>query len=115
MSSGWRITLPSWIDSVLRACCPVEVFRDNVKEVRLRFSGAPPALPKIPGLLQAFRAEQELRVTCVHYNGATEQILRTLAPLQMEQVSISLEDAFISYLGERGEKSFILSETEVQP
>ncbi len=101
--------------SVLRACCPVEVFRDNVKEVRLRFSGVPPALPKIPGLLQAFRAEQELRVTCVHYNGATEQILRTLAPLQMEQVSISLEDAFISYLGERGEKSFILSETEVQP
>ncbi|MGA9450366.1 MAG: ABC transporter ATP-binding protein [Verrucomicrobiia bacterium] len=101
--------------SVLRACCPVEVFRDNVKEVRLRFSGVPPALPKIPGLLQAFRAEQELRVTCVHYNGATEQILRTLAPLQMEQVSISLEDAFISYLGERGEKSFILSETEVEP
>jgi hypothetical protein len=33
----------------------------------------------------------------------------------MERVHLSLEDAFISYLGERGEKSFILSETEAQP
>jgi ABC-2 type transport system ATP-binding protein len=101
--------------SVLRACCPVETFRSGVKEVRLRFSGTPPALPKIPGLLQAFRAERELRVTCVHYSRATEQVLQALAPLQMEMTPISLEDAFISYLGERGEKSFILSETEVQP
>ena len=44
----------------------------------------------------------------------TEQALRALAPTQMERVPISLEDAFISYLGERGEKSFILSETEAQ-
>jgi len=100
---------------VLRACCPVEAFRGSVKEVHLRFSGVPPALPKIPGLLQAFRTERELRVTCVHYSRAIEQALQALAPLQMEMAPISLEDAFISYLGERGEKSFILSETEVQP
>jgi ABC-2 type transport system ATP-binding protein len=100
---------------VLRACCPVEAFRGSVKEVHLRFSGVPPTLPKIPGLLQAFRTERELRVTCVHYSKAIEQALQALAPLQMEMAPISLEDAFISYLGERGEKSFILSETEVQP
>ena len=72
-------------------------------------------MPKIPGLLQAFRAEGELRLICLHYNEAAEQALRALAPAQMEQVPISLEEAFISYLGERGEKSFILSETEAQP
>jgi hypothetical protein len=33
----------------------------------------------------------------------------------VESAPLSLEDAFISYLGERGEKSFILSEMEVQP
>jgi hypothetical protein len=33
----------------------------------------------------------------------------------MEQVPLNLEDAFISYLGERGEKSFILTETETKP
>ena len=39
--------------------------------------------------------------------------LRALAPVAMETVPLGLEDAFISYLGERGEKTFIMSETEV--
>jgi ABC-2 type transport system ATP-binding protein len=98
--------------SVLRACCPLELFRQSVREARLRFAGPPPALPKIPGLLQAFRLDNELRVTCVHYDAATEQALRNLAPREMELLPMGLEDAFISYLGERGEKSFILGDPE---
>ena len=101
--------------SVLRVCCPLETFRNSVRQVRLRFSGAPPPCRKFPACFRPFRAEDELRVTCAHYNGATEQALRALTPAQMEPVPLSLEDAFISYLGERGEKSFILSETEAQP
>jgi ABC-2 type transport system ATP-binding protein len=101
--------------SILRVCCSLETFRKSVQQVRLRFPGKPPPLPEIPGLLQAVRTEGELRLTCVHYNGTTERALRVLAPLEMEMVPINLEDAFISYLGERGEKSFILSETEAQP
>jgi ABC-2 type transport system ATP-binding protein len=101
--------------SILRACCPLEKFQESVQQMRLRFPGAPPTLPKIPGLLQAIRTENELRVTCVHYNGEAEKILRTLSPLEMESVPLGLEDAFISYLGERGEKTFILSEMEAQP
>ena len=62
--------------SVLRVCCSLELFRNSVQQVRLRFPGAPPPVPKLSGLLQAFRAEGELRLTCVHYNGATEQIGR---------------------------------------
>lgn len=101
--------------SVLRACCPLESFRSSVQEVRLGFSGAPPLLPNIPGLLRAVRLERELRVTCIHYNGATEQALKTLSPETMEILPLGLEDAFISYLGARGEKSFILPDAEVQP
>jgi len=101
--------------SVLRACCPLEKFQESVRQVRLRFSGAPPALPKFPGLLQAIRTENELRVTCAPYNGEAEKILRALSPVEMETVPLGLEDAFISYLGERGEKTFILSELEAQP
>ena len=99
--------------SVLRACCPLETFRTSVQEVQLRFAGAPPPLPEIPGLLQAFRTERELRVTCIHYNAETERALRKLNPLSLEILPMGLEDAFISYLGERGEKSFILADTEV--
>jgi ABC-2 type transport system ATP-binding protein len=98
--------------SVLRACCPLESFRNSVQEVQLRFEGPPPKLPLIPGLLQAFRTERQLRVTCVHYNGETEKALRALGPVALETVPLGLEDAFISYLGERGEKTFILSDTE---
>jgi ABC-2 type transport system ATP-binding protein len=100
---------------VLRASCPLETFRKSVQMVRLRFPGVPPSLPKIPGLLQTSRFEQELRLTCVHYHGATERVLRQLGAAEIELVPLSLEDAFISYLGERGEKSFILGETEAQP
>jgi ABC-2 type transport system ATP-binding protein len=101
--------------SILRASCPLAVFQESVQQFRLRFNGPPPALPKIPGLLQAVRTEGELRVTCVHANGETEKILRSLAPVEMETLPLGLEDAFISYLGERGEKTFILSELEAQP
>jgi ABC-2 type transport system ATP-binding protein len=101
--------------SVLRACCPLEKFQESVRQTRLRFRGAPPALPKIPGLLQAIRTDSELRVTCVKTDGEAEKILQTLAPLEIETMSLNLEDAFISYLGERGEKTFILSEMEAQP
>lgn len=100
--------------STLRACCPLEQFQNRVQQVRLRFAGVPPPLPKIPGLLQAIRTEGELRVTCVHYNGESEKILRSLAPVEMETVQLGLEDAFINYLGERGEKTFILSELEAK-
>jgi ABC-2 type transport system ATP-binding protein len=97
---------------VLRASCPLETFRKSVQEVRLRFAGTPPPLPKVPGLLRAIRTEDELRVVCVHFDGATEKILEGLGAAQLELVPIALEDAFISYLGERGEKSFILSGAE---
>ena len=100
--------------SVLRACCPLDTFRARVRQLRLRFPGPPPALPKIPGLLQAVRMENELRVTIVPHGGAAEKILQALSPREMEPVPLTLEDAFISYLGERGEKTFILSELEAQ-
>jgi ABC-2 type transport system ATP-binding protein len=100
---------------VLRASCPLEVFRSRLQQVRVRFKGPPPALPKMPGLLQVFCAGNELRLVCVGYNGVAETALRSLQPEELERMPIALEDAFISYLGGPGEKSFILPETEPQP
>ena len=101
--------------SVLRACCLLETFQKSVQQVRARFAGTPPALPKIPGILQVFRKDNELRLICVHYDDSAGQTLRSLGALEIEQVPIALEDAFIGYLGEHGEKSLIFSETEAQP
>jgi ABC-2 type transport system ATP-binding protein len=101
--------------SVLRACCALETFRASVREVRMRFAGPPPPTPQVTGLLQAVRSENELRLTCVRYNGATEQALRALNPVELEAGPLPLEDALVSYLGARGEKTFILSELEATP
>jgi len=101
--------------SVLRACCSLETFRSRVRQVRLFFGGAPPPLPEIPGLLQVFRMERELRILYVQSEPGAEPSFQALGPLRVEPEPLSLEDAFISYLSERGEKSFILAETEAQP
>jgi len=98
--------------SVLRACCPLDALRENVKQVRLTFASAPPRVPQIPGVLQVFRGGTDLRVTCVHYDTKMEQALNAFSPLSLEICPVSFEEALISYLGEPGEKTFILAETE---
>jgi hypothetical protein len=80
--------------------------------VQLRFSGAPPALPEIPGLIQAVRTDGAIRIVCVHYDERVDQVLQSLKPSELQISEIRLEDALISYLGRRGEKSFVLAETK---
>jgi len=96
---------------VLRACCPLDSFRDSVRQVQLRFSGVPPTLPEIPGLIQAVRTDSAIRIVCVHYDERVDHVLQTLKPSEMQISEIRLEDALLSYLGRHGEKSFDLSET----
>ena len=92
-----------------------DLFRENVKQVRLTFASAPPGVPDIAGVLQVFRTGTDLRVTCVHYDAKLEQALNALSPLSLEICPVSLEDALISYLGDPGEKTIILAETEMKP
>lgn len=92
----------------LRACCALETFRNRVRRVVLRFTGAPPKLPAIPGLLHSLRTEGELALTIANYNGETEELMGQLGAAQVEPVPIDLEEAFVSYLGQRGERSLFL-------
>jgi ABC-2 type transport system ATP-binding protein len=98
--------------SVLRVCCRLESFQENIRQVRVQFAGKPPELPTIPGLLQVMRNGTSLRLLCVRYNGETEHLLRALRPLNIETSAVNLNDCLVSYLGARGEKSFILPEVE---
>lgn len=94
----------------LRACCTVETFRDRVRRVVLRFSGAAPELPEIPGLLQSVRADRELSLVIANLNGQTEEIIGRLGAERVEQVPLDLEDALIGYLGGRGERTLFLQD-----
>lgn len=95
-------------DGVLRASCSLDTFRQRVRQIVLKFPGQTPTLPPISGLIQSFRTAGEISLTIANYNDATARLLGTLGAQRVEEVPLSLEDAFISYLGERGEKSFFL-------
>jgi ABC-2 type transport system ATP-binding protein len=99
--------------SILRVCCPVETFRNKVRQLVLRFSGdapAIPAMPAVPGLLRCVRFENELRLTIVDSSPNTDDWLRSLNAAQIETVPISLENGFLDYLNDRGSSGSLLSE-----
>jgi len=93
---------------ILRAYCTLDDFRARIRHFVLHFDGTPPSAPDLPNLLHSFRTDRELAVTLVNADGQAESILETLRPRRIEQVDQGLEEAFVSYVGERGEKSFFL-------
>ena len=95
---------------VLKADCTVESFRSRLRHYVLTFEGTPPPPPDIPGLLQVFRADKEMAVTVANPGAETENALNALRPLSIDPCEMTLEDAFISYVGERGEKTFFINE-----
>jgi ABC-2 type transport system ATP-binding protein len=91
---------------VLRADCTVETFRQRLRHYVLKFRETPPATPPLPGLLESFRTDRELLVTLANPTPEIEARFDALHPESIEQVEMTLEDAFVSYVGERGEKTF---------
>jgi ABC-2 type transport system ATP-binding protein len=85
--------------SVLRAQCSLETFRSCVQLFVLTFLDKPPALPPFRGLIQAIPRGNRLRLTLVNVTAETRAALARLQPATMEEAAISLEDAFVSYLG----------------
>lgn len=96
---------------VLRASCKQETFRKHIRQFTLRSKDGPPPKVDLPNLLQSFRTEDETSLTMANLDPASEAMLRAL-PCEVEEVPMSLEDAFISYVGERGEKSFFTKDLE---
>lgn len=98
--------------SILRASCSVETFRSQVKRLVLTFAGDPPPLPGIRGLLQARREQHDLTLTLANYDDQTEQVIHALGALAINEIPLSLEDAVISYLGDRGQRPTLLQATQ---
>jgi ABC-2 type transport system ATP-binding protein len=95
---------------VLRADCSVELFRERLRHYVLKFRDTPPPTPEIPGLLESFRTDHELALTVANPGPEIVALLSALRPDSLEPVEMTLEDAFISYVGERGERTFFMRE-----
>jgi ABC-2 type transport system ATP-binding protein len=85
--------------SILRAQCSLETFRSCVQQFVLTFAGGPPELSRIRGLIQCIPRANHLRLTIVNVTEETRTVLAGLGALSIDEVPISLEDAFVSYLG----------------
>jgi len=93
---------------VLRADCTVEYFRNHLRHYVLKFREEAPPTPAIPGLLESLRTEKELAITLANPTPESISLLEALNPQSIDPVDMTLEDAFVSYVGERGEKSLFL-------
>ena len=100
---------------VLRANCSLDTFREKVRQVALYHAGASPELPEIPGLLSAARSDGQVTLTIANYGAATRNLLESIDVERIEEVPIGLEEAFIGYLGDRGERSFFLADSGGEP
>jgi ABC-2 type transport system ATP-binding protein len=88
--------------SVLRAQCSLETFRSCVQLFVLQFAGKPPVdLPPIRGMVQCVARGHQLRLTLVNVTRDTRAALAALGATSVDEVPLSLEDAFVSYLGGR--------------
>ena len=85
--------------SVLRAQCSLETFRSCVQQFVLKFDQRPPEVPKIRGMIQCIARGDQVRLTLVNVTNETRGAMSALHPISIDEVPITLEDAFVSYLG----------------
>jgi ABC-2 type transport system ATP-binding protein len=97
--------------SVLRVSASVETFRQHLRRVRLTFTDSPPPLPVIPGLLESRRDGRSIRLTLANPNAVSDQIIARLGAIDVEDLPLSLEDAVVAYLGDRGDRPSLLQQT----
>ena len=98
---------------VLRACCTMATFQRRISRFVLAWDGTPPPdTPKLPGLVHAFRAGRELQLTIANADEDVRAAIGSLGASSIDEVPIGLEEAFIDYLGDRGERNLLLAEPE---
>ncbi|HUY87423.1 MAG TPA: ABC transporter ATP-binding protein [Pirellulales bacterium] len=85
------------VDGVLRVDCPTDAFKDSVRKVVLKFSGAAPELPDLAGLVSSRQAGTNLELIVVGYGERQRRSCEALDPQAIDVMELNLEDAFIEY------------------
>ncbi len=86
---------------VLRADCPVDVFKQSVRRIQMRPDENTQAWEERPGVLNIERLPDACVVTLVDTDGSTLERIRASASGPVEVIDLNLEDAFIAYTSGR--------------
>jgi len=84
-------------DGVLRANCPTDVFKQQVRKIVLEFGRDPPAIAAWPGLVSDRQVQTRRELIVVGFGPQEQAALEALSPQRLEVVELNLEDAFIEY------------------
>ncbi len=93
--------------SVLRAACSVDVFRSRIAHYQMTFEATPPPMPKIPGLLDALRVNNALRVTVANPSPDLDAELAALHPLEIARQPVDFTEAVTAYMSEQRNRGFL--------
>jgi ABC-2 type transport system ATP-binding protein len=94
--------------SVLRVHCPVDEFRERIGRWSLVFAGRAPLTLPLAGLIHSQIVGDELQVTIANPDEQTEMLLRATGAVSVTRSPLSLDQAVIDYLTDRGRRTSIL-------
>ncbi|MCL2639973.1 MAG: ABC transporter ATP-binding protein [Phycisphaerales bacterium] len=97
-------------NSILRAACPLEEFRNRIAQYHLTFQNAPPSLPPIPGLLDILTTQNALKLTIANPPPDLEQQLTKLHPIAMQQQPANFQEAITAYMSDHRSRTFFLDQ-----
>lgn len=86
---------------VLRVDCPTHEFLENVKRIEFNSAGDLEAARTLPGVLDVERRGTRAAITVVHWNADKRARLEALGAVDVEEVPLNLEEAFVAYAGRR--------------
>jgi ABC-2 type transport system ATP-binding protein len=98
---------------VLRVHARVDTFCERVGCWVLRFVGSPPNAPAVRGLVHSRVVENELHVTIANPDDQTESSLAELGAVSVARVPLSMENAILAFLRERGQTGSLLEAVSV--
>lgn len=101
--------------SVLRVHCPVDDFRERIGRWILAFGDRPPVVPAIRGLIRSSVVDQALHVTIANPDEGTEAELQALGATTVSRAPLSLDQAVIDYLGDRRQRTSLLTTVTQEP
>jgi ABC-2 type transport system ATP-binding protein len=85
------------VDGVLRVDCPTDQFKSTVKLVVVEFSGTPPPMVEMPGLVSSLINRNRWELVIAGYRDWHAEQLRNLKATAIDVIELNLEDAFIAY------------------
>ena len=87
---------------VLRVHSSIDEFRSRVSRWILEFAETPREIPKVNGLVYSRIIDKQIHLTIANANAETEAKLSESGAIGIKQTPLSLDQAVIDYLTERG-------------